>query len=107
MAKRHAAKKVDPLTVSLKLLALADVDSIRAVRSLGKALEDPLKLPGDSTRSRKAPSGPTKSAEDPVQLGCCVYEGGQTPNLTQAQCNNYDPISWDPHNPSCAPGIPE
>jgi hypothetical protein len=41
----------------------------------------------------------------PVQLGCCVYDGGTTPNLSQAQCNQYNPVQWNPANlnPDCDP----
>ncbi len=40
--KKTTKKKVDPLTVSLKLLALADRESMRAIRSLNKAIMSPV-----------------------------------------------------------------
>jgi hypothetical protein len=46
-------------------------------------------------------SRPKRTAGAP-QRGCCTYNGGQTPNLTQTQCNQYSPISWDPGNPYCS-----
>ncbi len=42
----------------------------------------------------------------PIQLGCCEYTGGHTPNLSQAQCNQYSPTNWDPLNPNCTPEKP-
>jgi hypothetical protein len=38
----------------------------------------------------------------PGTLGCCSYSMGATPNLTQAQCNQYPGSKWDPANPDCA-----
>jgi hypothetical protein len=37
-----------------------------------------------------------------VALGCCTYDGGQTSNLSQAQCMQYPGASWDPNHPDCA-----
>lgn len=37
-----------------------------------------------------------------VALGCCIYNGGQTAHLSQAQCNQYNPVSWDPGNADCS-----
>ncbi len=30
----------------------------------------------------------------PPVLGCCVCASGKIPNLTQAQCNHFNPTSW-------------
>ncbi len=39
-----------------------------------------------------------------VVLGCCTISGGNAiPNLTQSQCNQYNPINWDSGNPNCSP----
>ncbi len=51
---------------------------------------------GEADKSRTKPA-PAK----PVQLGCCVYSGGATPNLSQAQCNQFNPVSWEPSDPNC------
>ena len=42
-----------------------------------------------------------------ITLGCCVYQGGSTPNLSQSQCSHYNPTKWDPGNPTCAPHEPK
>lgn len=167
MAKRQTKKKVDPLKVSLKLLAHADRESARAVRSLFKALYMPVQEPafkvcrfeyenkkynarvtsdhcqkilavvrknGDvagevagllSALSKQvaedvdhlmnqlgepAASGKKAVAKarvlGTITLGCCVYQGGSTPNLSQSQCSHYNPVKWDPGNPTCAPHEP-
>lgn len=36
-----------------------------------------------------------------VVLGCCVYVGGPTPNLTQTQCAQYANSTWQPGNADC------
>jgi hypothetical protein len=37
-----------------------------------------------------------------VQLGCCIVTGTNSiPNLTQSQCNQYNPIKWDSGNANC------
>jgi hypothetical protein len=40
-------------------------------------------------------------AVKPIQLGCCMYMGGPTPNLSQAQCSQFPASSWDPADPNC------
>ncbi len=36
-----------------------------------------------------------------VVLGCCVYIGGPTPNLTQTQCAQYPGSTWQPGTGDC------
>ncbi len=62
------------------------------IEALTTALDVPAK-------ARKKP--PTVSSNKPVTLGCCIYVGGMTPNLSQAQCNQYNPTSWDSSDPDC------
>ena len=33
-------------------------------------------------------------APAPPVLGCCVCDSGKIPNLTQTQCDQFNPISW-------------
>jgi len=37
----------------------------------------------------------------PPPLGRCTYAGGQTPNLTNAQCMQYPDPSWNQNDPNC------
>jgi hypothetical protein len=63
---------------------------------------------GDSANALMEELGITEklTSSKPIQLGCCEYEGGHTPNLSQAQCNQYSPTNWDPLNPNCTPEKP-
>ena len=38
--------------------------------------------------------GMSIKAPAPPVLGCCVCASGKIPNLTQAQCNHFNPTSW-------------
>ena len=163
MAKGPAKKKIDPLTIGLELLAVADKDSARAARFLFEALGDSVEKPalklcefkiGKKHYGAKLTSNQTQAILDAVKkkddvialvqkllgalnrqvsdcanalidqlegpvasvrkgnkaspqitktvLGCCHYVGGPTANLSQAQCNHYNPESWDPGDPNCA-----
>jgi len=62
------------------------------VRDAANALAAQLDIASDSAMS--------DAISTRIELGCCVYNGGQTPNLSQAQCNQYNG-EWDPKHPDC------
>jgi len=154
MAKRPLKKKVDPLAVALKQLAIADRETARAVRDLCEALLVPVekpvfkeckfKLDKKTYRARlwsdqrkkilsivKSKGNVLKEVSEllgelsgavagcansllgefsaaehpavnqPIKLGCCKYDGGQTANLTQSQCMQYTGSTWDNGDPGC------
>jgi hypothetical protein len=145
--KKKTQKKIDPLTVSLKLLALADRECVRAIRSLSKAIITPAPVPkivdcgfklhkkkyrarvtvdqcekileavgkkdatdlndfgqtlGVQEKSRPKSGPKPASPSQPIPLGCCIYTGGMTPNLTQSQCQQFNPTQWDQGDPNCS-----
>ena len=157
--KKTTKKKIDPLAISLKLLALAVRESMRAIRFLNKAIMSPVQEPkivnctfklhkkryrarvtveqaekilaavGDNSdvlgvvtgllstltktivgdldeyavllgiqaKARARPMGGIKT----IPVGCCIYSGGSIPNLTQSQCQQYNPTKWDQNDPNC------
>jgi hypothetical protein len=60
-----------------------------AFNSLGNQLGDP----------KNSPSGgkpPIVPLVNNAAIGCCVYDGGKVPNITQSVCDLYHPRSWGP-----------
>jgi hypothetical protein len=60
-----------------------------AFNSLGNQLADP----------KISPSGgqpPKVPLVNNATIGCCVYDGGKVPNITQSVCDLYHPKSWGP-----------
>ena len=58
--------------------------------------------PAPSSSARKAPKPPLSTK---ATVGCCVYAGGQLPNVPQIVCDPYRPTSWGaPAN--CVAGAP-
>ena len=161
--KKTQKKRIDPLAVSLRLLAHADRECIRAIRYLCKAVLSPVQEPevvscefrvhkkkyratvtadqcekilkavgengdvldvvklllsdltklvaddmdrfattlGITAKVRKTLGVVPSPSLKPVPLGCCIYSGGRTPNLTQSQCNQFHPIKWSSSDPEC------
>jgi len=75
---QEAVQKGTLATALAQLLGNFNLEVANAFNALSDQLGNPPKLPA----SQGAP------------LGCCVYDGGKTPNLSQAQCSHYHPISW-------------
>ncbi len=57
-------------------------------------------------KAGKPTTGIPKAGTKPVVLGCCVYPGGQTPNLTQTQCSQYTNSTWESGNGDCRAAKP-
>jgi hypothetical protein len=70
-----------------------------AVANCLETLSRPLQISSDTGALRTGGPEPKKLAP----LGCCVYTGGQTPNLTQTQCMHYPDAHWNVANPDCTP----
>ncbi len=75
------------------LLSGETVQVVAAIAALMTSL-------GEETTGTK-PTGTKPTSTKPVQLGCCAYQGGQTPNLSQSQCNQFSPSTWDSGDPTC------
>jgi hypothetical protein len=77
-------------------------------KQIAQCIGDLTNLLGDDSKSGKGKKtgGSKQSYNNPV-LGCCTYVGGQTPNLTQAQCTQYTGSTWDKNYPDCSFGRPK
>jgi hypothetical protein len=90
----NAVKKNDDVNALVqKLLGALNRQVSDSANGLIELLEGSVASP---VKGKKASPKITKSV-----LGCCHYVGGPTASLSQAQCNHYNPESWDPNDPNC------
>jgi hypothetical protein len=74
--------------VVISLLGNLNGQLTDAFNNIGAQLGDPVKLPFNQV----------------AMLGCCVCDAGKLPNLTQSQCNTFNPTSWG--SPADCAGAP-
>jgi hypothetical protein len=79
----------DVFGVVIDLLAGLNVKVVNAYNSVLAQLEDP----------------PVLISDNQAMLGCCVCPNGKLPNLTKAQCMQYDYQSWG-QPADCSSGTP-
>lgn len=63
-------------------------------KAIAGDLNDFVKLLGDRVDDDQKVDARAEQGTQPIPVGCCVYPGGQTPNLTQTQCAQYPGSTW-------------
>jgi hypothetical protein len=72
-----------------RLLGALAVEVSTAFNSLGNQLGDPTNSPAGQKASKAQPFNNST-------IGCCIYDGGKIPNVTQSVCDLFHPTSWGP-----------